>query len=260
MLFNKKFSSIVATSVILMSLGGISIVNADDSIKDLENNVYLQQVESRSKIHTGTLTKNLSGTTYTAQAYISTKPSTGQASASATMTAPGPKPAKQMGFSVSLFGTNYTLVTATPVTYNTANTSAITVSTRYADGYSSFTTSCEMRAKSSSGSYTSWVSKQNKWVSPFSRETNSDGMTNVFNNYKDILKQIDIPSEQRKERQKLYDEKGMILAKANNGKEGYVYENEVRKDSSEERSINVYDKYGNIIGDFTIAFGNEDEI
>ena len=47
----------------------------------------------------------------------------------------------------------------------------------------------------------------------------------------------------------MYNEKGMILAKATNGIEGYVYEEEVRKDSSEERTINVYNKEWKSIGD-----------
>lgn len=260
MLLRKKVNSLIVTSIVIMGLSCTTIVNADNSLEKIEDSsTSLQQIETRSTIHTGTFTKSLNGTMYTAQAYVLTKPSTGQAAAKATMTAPGPKPAKHMGFSTSLFGTNYALITSTPITYNTANTSAITVSTRYADGYSTFTTSCEMRVKNSNGTYTSWSSRQSKWVSPFSRDIDIDSNSeNVFENYQDILRTIDISSEQRRERQKMYSEKGMILAKANNGKEGYVYEDEVRKDSSEERTINVYNKDGKVIGDFTIAFGEEE--
>ena len=81
---------------------------------------------------------------------------------------------------------------------------------------------------------------------------------NVFENYKDILKNLDIPNKKLKEREYMYNEKGMILAKATNGIEGYVYEEEVRKDSSEERTINVYNKDGKVIGDFKIEFGEEE--
>ena len=77
-------------------------------------------------------------------------------------------------------------------------------------------------------------------------------------NYKDILKNLDIPNKKLKEREYMYNEKGMILAKATNGIEGYVYEEEVRKDSSEERTINVYNKDGKVIGDFKIEFGEEE--
>ena len=76
--------------------------------------------------------------------------------------------------------------------------------------------------------------------------------------YKDILKNLDIPNKKLKEREYMYNEKGMILAKATNGIEGYVYEEEVRKDSSEERTINVYNKDGKVIGDFKIEFGEEE--
>ena len=75
---------------------------------------------------------------------------------------------------------------------------------------------------------------------------------------KDILKNLDIPNKKLKEREYMYNEKGMILAKATNGIEGYVYEEEVRKDSSEERTINVYNKDGKVIGDFKIEFGEEE--
>ncbi len=79
----------------------------------------------------------------------------------------------------------------------------------------------------------------------------------MFENYKDILKNLDIPNKKLKEREYMYNEKGMILAKATNGRTD-VYEEEVRKDSSEERTINVYNKDGKVIGDFKIEFGEEE--
>ena len=36
---------------------------------------------------------------------------------------------------------------------------------------------------------------------------------NVFENYKDILKNLDIPNKKLKEREYMYNEKGMILAR-----------------------------------------------
>ena len=102
-----------------------------------------------------------------------------------------------------------------------------------------------------------WRFKQAKWISPYNK--NSDKLVeNVFENYKDILKNLDIPNKKLKEREYMYNEKGMILANATNGIEGYVYEEEVRKDSSEERTINVYNKDGKVIGDFKIEFGEEE--
>ena len=102
-----------------------------------------------------------------------------------------------------------------------------------------------------------WRFKQAKWISPYNK--NSDKLVeNVFENYKDILKNLDIPNKKLKEREYMYNEKGTILAKATNGIEGYVYEEEVRKDSSEERTINVYNKDGKVIGDFKIEFGEEE--
>ena len=83
-----------------------------------------------------------------------------------------------------------------------------------------------------------------------------EGMVNFAVQY--ILKNLDIPNKKLKEREYMYNEKGMILAKATNGIEGYVYEEEVRKDSSEERTINVYNKDGKVIGDFKIEFGEEE--
>ena len=59
------------------------------------------------------------------------------------------------------------------------------------------------------------------------------------------------PNKKLKEREYMYNEKGMILAKATNGIEGYVYEEEIRKDSSEERTINVYNKDGKVTVSYT---------
>ena len=56
----------------------------------------------------------------------------------------------------------------------------------------------------------------------------------------------------------MYNEIVMILVYGTNGIEGYVYEEEVRKDSSEVRTINVYNKDGKVIGDFKIEFGEEE--
>ena len=56
----------------------------------------------------------------------------------------------------------------------------------------------------------------------------------------------------------MYNVKWMILSNSTNVIEGYVYEEEVRKDSSEERTINVYNKDGKVIGDFKIEFGEEE--
>ena len=87
----------------------------------------------------------------------------------------------------------------------------------------------------------------------------NDKIINYINSIReDILKNLDIPNKKLKEREYMYNEKGMILAKATNGIEGYVYEEEVRKDSSEERTINVYNKDGKVIGDFKIEFGEEE--
>ena len=49
-----------------------------------------------------------------------------------------------MGLSMTLWGTEYSLIAATPYYYNTNGTTAVSVTTRYADGYSTFTTGGDM--------------------------------------------------------------------------------------------------------------------
>ena len=69
----------------------------------------------------------------------------GQAAARGILTVGSPKPAKDMGLSMTLWGTEYSLIAATPYYYNTNGTTAVSVTTRYADGYSTFTTGGDMK-------------------------------------------------------------------------------------------------------------------
>ena len=237
MLLRKKTKSLIVVSLAIIGLASTSIVNARSLIA---SNTSLVQIESKGTHPTGSVTKG----NYTVNSSILTKPSMGQAAARGILTVGSPKPAKDMGLSMTLWGTEYSLIAATPYYYNTNGTTAVSVTTRYADGYSNKLSS-------------NWRFKQAKWISPYNK--NSDKLVeNVFENYKDILKNLDIPNKKLKEREYMYNEKGMILAKATNGIEGYVYEEEVRKDSSEERTINVYNKDGKVIGDFKIEFGEEE--
>ena len=229
MLLRKKTKSLI----VVIGLASTSIVNARSLIA---SNTSLVQIESKGTHPTGSVTKG----NYTVNSSILTKPSMGQAAARGILTVGSPKPAKDMGLSMTLWGTEYSLIAATPYYYNTNGTTAVSVTTRYADGYSTFTTGGDMKYNNLSSN---WRFKQAKWISPYNK--NSDKLVeNVFENYK--------------EREYMYNEKGMILAKATNGIEGYVYEEEVRKDSSEERTINVYNKDGKVIGDFKIEFGEEE--
>ena len=247
MLLRKKTKSLIVVSLAIIGLASTSIVNARSLIA---SNTSLVQIESKGTHPTGSVTKG----NYTVNSSILTKPSMGQAAARGILTVGSPKPAKDMGLSMTLWGTEYSLIAATPYYYNTNGTTAVSVTTRYADGYSTFTTCGDMKYNNLSSN---WRFKQAKWISPYNK--NSDKLVeNVFENYKDILKNLDIPNKKLKEREYMYNEKGMILAKATNGIEGYVYEEEVRKDSSEERTINVYNKDGKVIGDFKIEFGEEE--
>ena len=233
MLLRKKTKSLIVVSLAIIGLASTSIVNARSLIA---SNTSLVQIESKGTHPTGSVTKG----NYTVNSSILTKPSMGQAAARGILTVGSPKPAKDMGLSMTLWGTEYSLIAATPYYYNTNGTTAVSVTTRYADGYSTFTTGGDMKYNNLSSN---WRFKQAKWISPYNK--NSDKLVeNVFENYK--------------EREYMYNEKGMILAKATNGIEGYVYEEEVRKDSSEERTINVYNKDGKVIGDFKIEFGEEE--
>lgn len=244
MLLRKKTKSLIVVSLAIIGLASTSIVNARSLIA---SNTSLVQIESKGTHPTGSVTKG----NYTVNSSILTKPSMGQAAARGILTVGSPKPAKDMGLSMTLWGTEYSLIAATPYYYNTNGTTAVSVTTRYADGYS---TGGDMKYNNLSSN---WRFKQAKWISPYNK--NSDKLVeNVFENYKDILKNLDIPNKKLKEREYMYNEKGMILAKATNGIEGYVYEEEVRKDSSEERTINVYNKDGKVIGDFKIEFGEEE--
>ena len=228
MLLRKKTKSLIVVSLAIIGLASTSIVNARSLIA---SNTSLVQIESKGTHPTGSVTKG----NYTVNSSILTKPSMGQAAARGILTVGSPK-------------------AATPYYYNTNGTTAVSVTTRYADGYSTFTTGGDMKYNNLSSN---WRFKQAKWISPYNK--NSDKLVeNVFENYKDILKNLDIPNKKLKEREYMYNEKGMILAKATNGIEGYVYEEEVRKDSSEERTINVYNKDGKVIGDFKIEFGEEE--
>lgn len=251
MLLRKKTKSLIVASLAIIGLASTSIVNARSLIvSNEESNTSLVQIESKGTHPTGSVTKG----NYTTNSSILTKPSMGQAAARGILTVGSPKPAKDMGLSMTLWGTDYSLIAATPYSYNTNGTTAVSVTTRYADGYSTFTTGGDMKYNNLSSN---WRFKQAKWISPYNK--NSDKLVdNVFENYKDILKNLDIPNKKLKEREYMYNEKGMILAKATNGIEGYVYEEEVRKDSSEERTINVYNKDGKVIGDFKIEFGEEE--
>ena len=247
MLLRKKTKSLIVVSLAIIGLASTSIVNARSLIA---SNTSLVQIESKGTHPTGSVTKG----NYTVNSSILTKPSMGQAAARGILTVGSPKPAKDMGLSMTLWGTEYSLIAATPYYYNTNGTTAVSVTTIYADGYSTFTTGGDMKYNNLSSN---WRFKQAKWISPYNK--NSDKLVeNVFENYKDILKNLDIPNKKLKEREYMYNEKGMILAKATNGIEGYVYEEEVRKDSSEERTINVYNKDGKVIGDFKIEFGEEE--
>ena len=247
MLLRKKTKSLIVVSLAIIGLASTSIVNARSLIA---SNTSLVQIESKGTHPTGSVTKG----NYTVNSSILTKPSMGQAAARGILTVGSPKPAKDMGLSMTLWGTEYSLIAATPYYYNTNGTTAVSVTTGYADGYSTFTTGGDMKYNNLSSN---WRFKQAKWISPYNK--NSDKLVeNVFENYKDILKNLDIPNKKLKEREYMYNEKGMILAKATNGIEGYVYEEEVRKDSSEERTINVYNKDGKVIGDFKIEFGEEE--
>ena len=247
MLLRKKTKSLIVVSLAIIGLASTSIVNARSLIA---SNTSLVQIESKGTHPTGSVTKG----NYTVNSSILTKPSMGQAAARGILTVGSPKPAKDMGLSMTLWGTEYSLIAATPYYYNTNGTTAVSVTTRYADGYYTFTTGGDMKYNNLSSN---WRFKQAKWISPYNK--NSDKLVeNVFENYKDILKNLDIPNKKLKEREYMYNEKGMILAKATNGIEGYVYEEEVRKDSSEERTINVYNKDGKVIGDFKIEFGEEE--
>ena len=247
MLLRKKTKSLIVVSLAIIGLASTSIVNARSLIA---SNTSLVQIESKGTHPTGSVTKG----NYTVNSSILTKPSMGQAAARGILTVGSPKPAKDMGLSMTLWGTEYSLIAATPYYYNTNGTTAVSVTTRYADGYSTCTTGGDMKYNNLSSN---WRFKQAKWISPYNK--NSDKLVeNVFENYKDILKNLDIPNKKLKEREYMYNEKGMILAKATNGIEGYVYEEEVRKDSSEERTINVYNKDGKVIGDFKIEFGEEE--
>ena len=247
MLLRKKTKSLIVVSLAIIGLASTSIVNARSLIA---SNTSLVQIESKGTHPTGSVTKG----NYTVNSSILTKPSMGQAAARGILTVGSPKPAKDMGLSMTLWGTEYSLIAATPYYYNTNGTTAVSVTTSYADGYSTFTTGGDMKYNNLSSN---WRFKQAKWISPYNK--NSDKLVeNVFENYKDILKNLDIPNKKLKEREYMYNEKGMILAKATNGIEGYVYEEEVRKDSSEERTINVYNKDGKVIGDFKIEFGEEE--
>lgn len=247
MLLRKKTKSLIVVSLAIIGLASTSIVNARSLIA---SNTSLVQIESKGTHPTGSVTKG----NYTVNSSILTKPSMGQAAARGILTVGSPKPAKDMGLSMTLWGTEYSLIAATPYYYNTNGTTAVSVTTRYADGYSTFTIGGDMKYNNLSSN---WRFKQAKWISPYNK--NSDKLVeNVFENYKDILKNLDIPNKKLKEREYMYNEKGMILAKATNGIEGYVYEEEVRKDSSEERTINVYNKDGKVIGDFKIEFGEEE--
>ena len=216
MLLRKKTKSLIVVSLAIIGLASTSIVNARSLIA---SNTSLVQIESKGTHPTGSVTKG----NYTVNSSILTKPSMGQAAARGILTVGSPKPAKDMGLSMTLWGTEYSLIAATPYYYNTNGTTAVSVTTRYADGYSTFTTGGDMKYNNLSSN---WRFKQAK--------------------------------KKLKEREYMYNEKGMILAKATNGIEGYVYEEEVRKDSSEERTINVYNKDGKVIGDFKIEFGEEE--
>ena len=257
MLLRKKTKSLIVVSLAIIGLASTSIVNARSLIA---SNTSLVQIESKGTHPTGSVTKG----NYTVNSSILTKPSMGQAAARGILTVGSPKPAKDMGLSMTLWGTEYSLIAATPYYYNTNGTTAVSVTTRYADGYSTFTTGGDMKYNNLSSN---WRFKQAKWISPYNKNieelkekyTDNDKIINYINSIReDILKNLDIPNKKLKEREYMYNEKGMILAKATNGIEGYVYEEEVRKDSSEERTINVYNKDGKVIGDFKIEFGEEE--
>ena len=177
MLLRKKTKSLIVVSLAIIGLASTSIVNARSLIA---SNTSLVQIESKGTHPTGSVTKG----NYTVNSSILTKPSMGQAAARGILTVGSPKPAKDMGLSMTLWGTEYSLIAATPYYYNTNGTTAVSVTTRYADGYSTFTTGGDMKYNNLSSN---WRFKQAKWISPYNK--NSDKLVeNVFENYKDILK------------------------------------------------------------------------
>ena len=179
MLLRKKTKSLIVVSLAIIGLASTSIVNARSLIA---SNTSLVQIESKGTHPTGSVTKG----NYTVNSSILTKPSMGQAAARGILTVGSPKPAKDMGLSMTLWGTEYSLIAATPYYYNTNGTTAVSVTTRYADGYSTFTTGGDMKYNNLSSN---WRFKQAKWISPYNK--NSDKLVeNVFENYKDILKII----------------------------------------------------------------------
>ena len=179
MLLRKKTKSLIVVSLSIIGLASTSIVNARSLIA---SNTSLVQIESKGTHPTGSVTKG----NYTVNSSILTKPSMGQAAARGILTVGSPKPAKDMGLSMTLWGTEYSLIAATPYYYNTNGTTAVSVTTRYADGYSTFTTGGDMKYNNLSSN---WRFKQAKWISPYNK--NSDKLVeNVFENYKDILKII----------------------------------------------------------------------
>ena len=173
MLLRKKTKSLIVVSLAIIGLASTSIVNARSLIA---SNTSLVQIESKGTHPTGSVTKG----NYTVNSSILTKPSMGQAAARGILTVGSPKPAKDMGLSMTLWGTEYSLIAATPYYYNTNGTTAVSVTTRYADGYSTFTTGGDMKYNNLSSN---WRFKQAKWISPYNK--NSDKLVeNVFENYK----------------------------------------------------------------------------
>ena len=159
MLLRKKTKSLIVVSLAIIGLASTSIVNARSLIA---SNTSLVQIESKGTHPTGSVTKG----NYTVNSSILTKPSMGQAAARGILTVGSPKPAKDMGLSMTLWGTEYSLIAATPYYYNTNGTTAVSVTTRYADGYSTFTTGGDMKYNNLSSN---WRFKQAKWISPYNK-------------------------------------------------------------------------------------------
>ena len=119
MLLRKKTKSLIVVSLSIIGLASTSIVNARSLIA---SNTSLVQIESKGTHPTGSVTKG----NYTVNSSILTKPSMGQAAARGILTVGSPKPAKDMGLSMTLWGTEYSLIAATPYYYNTNGTTAVT--------------------------------------------------------------------------------------------------------------------------------------
>ena len=111
MLLRKKTKSLIVVSLAIIGLASTSIVNARSLIA---SNTSLVQIESKGTHPTGSVTKG----NYTVNSSILTKPSMGQAAARGILTVGSPKPAKDMGLSMTLWGTEYSLIAATPYYYS----------------------------------------------------------------------------------------------------------------------------------------------